>query len=276
MAISSKEVREVEFRERMRGYHQEDVDEFLEQVARGIEVLEEQLREAQAKVANLSRGVVTPSQTPQAAARPIEAPDDTIQRTLLLAQRTADQVIADANDQAGALMSEAREQSQRLIQEARAQADALLEEKSRLIASEVEALEARRGDLLREVGELADRSDQVKDTLKVALARFIADLDSSMHVERVDLPADSSVAESASSLGVGSSYAETVVESSDGDSVSFEDHSGEFDRTMIFPPSSPEGEPDMSFGRPDFQVLEGDGPSAPVLFDDEDARPDRW
>jgi cell division initiation protein len=276
VAISSKEVREVEFRERMRGYHQEDVDEFLEQVARGIEVLEEQLREAQARVASLSQGAAMPSQAPQAATRPIEAPDDTIQRTLLLAQRTADQVIADANDQAGALMSEAREQSQRLIQEARAQADALLEEKSRLIASEVEALEARRADLLREVGEIADRSDQVKDSLKVALARFIADLDSSLHVERVEFAEDPSPVESTAASGGDSFYAEPVGESMQDDSVSFEDHSGEFDRTMIFPPPSPEGEPEMSFGRPDFQVLEGDGPSAPVLFDDEDARPDRW
>jgi cell division initiation protein len=41
MEVSPKTLREVEFREKMRGYHPEDVDQFLEQVAAGIEVLQD-------------------------------------------------------------------------------------------------------------------------------------------------------------------------------------------------------------------------------------------
>jgi cell division initiation protein len=51
--VRPDEIREVDFRERMRGYHQEDVDAFLERVARGVEVLEPQLLEARARVQEL-------------------------------------------------------------------------------------------------------------------------------------------------------------------------------------------------------------------------------
>ncbi|MDQ1442104.1 MAG: cell division initiation protein, partial [Acidimicrobiaceae bacterium] len=46
MDVSPKTLREVEFREKMRGYHPEDVDQFLERVAAGIEVLQDRLRQA--------------------------------------------------------------------------------------------------------------------------------------------------------------------------------------------------------------------------------------
>jgi len=47
MEVSPKTLREVEFREkRLGGYHPDDVDEFLERVAVGIEVYQEKLRQA--------------------------------------------------------------------------------------------------------------------------------------------------------------------------------------------------------------------------------------
>ena len=49
MEVSPKTLREVEFREKMRGYHPEDVDHFLEQVAAGIEVLQDRLRQAETR-----------------------------------------------------------------------------------------------------------------------------------------------------------------------------------------------------------------------------------
>ncbi|MGH9065883.1 MAG: DivIVA domain-containing protein, partial [Acidimicrobiales bacterium] len=35
MEVASRTLREVEFRQQLRGYHQDDVDEFLERVAAG-------------------------------------------------------------------------------------------------------------------------------------------------------------------------------------------------------------------------------------------------
>ena len=47
MEVSPKVLRDVQFREKMRGgYHPEDVDEFLEQAAVGIEEMQDRLRDA--------------------------------------------------------------------------------------------------------------------------------------------------------------------------------------------------------------------------------------
>ncbi|MGH9182177.1 MAG: DivIVA domain-containing protein, partial [Acidimicrobiales bacterium] len=37
VGITAQDIRRVEFRERLRGYHQADVDEFLERVAAAVE-----------------------------------------------------------------------------------------------------------------------------------------------------------------------------------------------------------------------------------------------
>ena len=61
MDVSPKTLREVEFREKMRGYHPEDVDQFLEEVAAGVEVMQERLRQAvseQAQLARRGRGTI--------------------------------------------------------------------------------------------------------------------------------------------------------------------------------------------------------------------------
>ena len=44
--VSARTLREVEFREKLRGYNQDDVDEFLERAAAGVELLHDRLRQA--------------------------------------------------------------------------------------------------------------------------------------------------------------------------------------------------------------------------------------
>ena len=85
MDVSPKMLRDVEFREKMRGYHPEDVDQFLEQVAAGVEVLQDRLRQA-----------VERAQRAEAAAAEAGDSDETLRKTLVLAQRTADLPLAVA------------------------------------------------------------------------------------------------------------------------------------------------------------------------------------
>jgi cell division initiation protein len=297
--ISSKEVREVEFRERMRGYHQDDVDEFLEQVARGIEVLEAKVLEAEQRASELasrrSSVQVQPVPPPQSAA-PF-ATDDTIQRTLLLAQRTADQLLADAKADAEELLQSARERSGQVIEDARARANALVEEKARLVASEVDALEARRADLLRELAHISEVVSSSRNSLKDSLTELIRSIETAVVFEYPNLGlsteeepfgerANSSDAERAqSSRRIDSGNDAWIAEGSDGELGSestpnygqreFSDDA-ESDRTMVFPSVRDRLDPgsaDLTFGRPSFQLLDGDGPSTPILFDDESPLP---
>ncbi|MCI2975881.1 MAG: DivIVA domain-containing protein [Ferrimicrobium sp.] len=151
-AVDAQRIREVEFRERMRGYHQEDVDEFLEQVAKGVEVLETQLAQAQEELARLKANPPAPV-TPGVA----KVGDDVIQRTLIVAQQAADQLRGDAEKEAREIRAEAQRQAERILAEARST--------SKLIEEE------RRKNLLEELGQLEGEFTRRQEQLANIVAR---------------------------------------------------------------------------------------------------------
>src|SRR6516164_8596340 len=102
MDVSPKTLREVEFREKMRGYHPEDVDHFLEEVAAGLEVLQDRLRQT-----------VERAQRAEA-----EGSDETLRKTLILAQRTADMAVQEAREQAARILAGAEQQAQAMLADA--------------------------------------------------------------------------------------------------------------------------------------------------------------
>jgi DivIVA domain-containing protein len=118
MDVTPKAFRDVQFREKLRGgYHPEDVDEFLEQAALGVEVLLDRLQQA-----------TDQAQRAEQVASEANASDETLKRMLLLAQRTVDQAVKEANDDAERLLSKARAQADALGSDSRAQAESLLAE----------------------------------------------------------------------------------------------------------------------------------------------------
>jgi DivIVA domain-containing protein len=106
MDVSPKTLREVEFREKMRGYHPEDVDQFLEQAAASFEVLQDRLRQA-----------IERAQRAEQAATEAGGNDDALRRTLLLAQRTADLAVQEAREQAARIIASAEQQTQGAVAE---------------------------------------------------------------------------------------------------------------------------------------------------------------
>ena len=141
MDVSPKTLREVEFREKMRGYHPEDVDQFFEQVAVGLEVLQDRLRQA-----------VDRAQRAEAAASEVGGTDETLRKTLVLAQRTADLAVQEARDQAARLVASAEQQAQTLLSEA--------EERAR--RTHEEALVDVRADLTRLEGVRQQAQSEVE------------------------------------------------------------------------------------------------------------------
>ena len=167
MDVSPKTLREVEFREKMRGYHPEDVDQFLERVAAGMEVLQDRLRQA------LER-----SQRAEQAAAEAGGTDDTLRRTLVLAQRTADLAVQEAREQAARILAGAEQQAQGVLADAeeraqRTQDDALLETKA-----ELSKLEASRQQLQDEVDTLTQWVEEHRAHLSLALHEALARVDS--------------------------------------------------------------------------------------------------
>jgi len=166
MEVSPKTLREVEFREKMRGYHPEDVDQFLEQVAAGIEVLQDRLRQA-----------VDRAQRAEAAASESGGTDETLRKTLVLAQRTADMAVQEAREQAARILGSAEQQAQAILAEAEDRGRRTLEETIAECKAELSRLEANRAQGQMEVETLQRWLDEHKEHLRVTLTEALAAVD---------------------------------------------------------------------------------------------------
>jgi DivIVA domain-containing protein len=174
MDVTPQLLHDVEFREAKRGgYNTQDVDEFLERLAVGLERQDAQLREARHRLEEAEARALAVEQRAAAAERRAgdagEA-DETLKRTLVLAQRTADAAIQEAQQEAAQTIADAQEQATLMVTEAeeasaRARADADREAR--------EAHEEARARALAELRELEAARDQVQhdvDALEAHLA----------------------------------------------------------------------------------------------------------
>ncbi len=158
MALNPQRIRETRFKTAKRGgYDPAEVDSFLEQAAAALEAaqneataMEARARAAVARLQELSQGGADTGGAPRASAD--EA--DTISRTLLLAQRTADETVAAAVAEAERVRAGAAEEAAGIVEEARVEARRAGEEARVQVEGEVQALLARRDFLESDVDHL--------------------------------------------------------------------------------------------------------------------------
>src|SRR5579884_3424535 len=149
MDVSPKTLREVEFSEKMRGYHPEDVDQFLERVAAGIEVLQDRLRQS-----------IERAQRAEQAASEAGGTDDALRRTLLLAQRTADLAVQEAREQAARIVTAAEQQAQQLVGDAEQQVRSVVGDAERRAQSMLADSEQRAQAMLTDAEQRARRGHE--------------------------------------------------------------------------------------------------------------------
>ena len=112
MEMSPQQVRNASFKSAKRGFDPDEVQAFLRDVAESLEAAQNQSTameaRARAAVARLQE-VSTARETPAA---PVSAGDaETISRTLLLAQRTADATVSEAKTEADRIVTAAHEEA---------------------------------------------------------------------------------------------------------------------------------------------------------------------
>ncbi len=119
MDITAATVRDAQFRQAWKGYDTAEVDDFLDDVATGLGALQE-------RVADLSTRLETmEDRALRAEARPAlrSEPDESVRRTLVLAQRAADLVVSEAKAVSDRIVSDARDQAAKLVTAAKADAE---------------------------------------------------------------------------------------------------------------------------------------------------------
>ena len=180
-------LRTVEFRETLKGYHRDDVDEYLEKAAVEAEGLQEQLRQngerlrkAAETIAQLETQLAAkPAPAPAPAPAPVVvAPvqpvvaDDTLQRTLILAQKFIDETKADAEAEASRLVADAEAQARKV------QADSELR-----LREEIARLESNRSHLSHEVETMARQIETERERIRTALAEMIIWVDGNLQTQ---------------------------------------------------------------------------------------------
>lgn len=197
MDISPQRVRTAEFKSVKRGLDPDEVRSFLTDVAAELEraqnqstAMEARARAAVARLQELSEGTVaTPSdQAPATGPTEVSASVDeseTISRTLLLAQRTADTTVAEAQtkaeriariaeDEAAKTLDSTREMSSRMLEEAREEAQRVGDSERVNVESEVNSLMARRDFLESDVDHLERHLADERSRIREAATSLIA------------------------------------------------------------------------------------------------------
>src|SRR5215213_3972846 len=99
MDVTPQLLKDVEFRSKVRGYDPDEVDDFLERVGVAFAQMNDRLRDARDQV----EAAKAQAAAAEARARDNSDIDDTLRRTLVLAQRTADAAVKEAEEQAAAI-----------------------------------------------------------------------------------------------------------------------------------------------------------------------------
>jgi DivIVA domain-containing protein len=196
-------LRTVEFRLGLKGYNVDEVDEYLDRAAQEAEAvqetlrqLNERLRQAGDRIVQLERDVrdaaaeapAAPPAPEAVAPAPVAAPvpvqatgtaldippsDETLQRTLLLAQKFVDQIKRESEAEAAATIAQAEEKARSAMAAAEAAAANLQSESQRQVRDEVARLEATRTELATDVESMARHLESERNRLRDALTEIL-------------------------------------------------------------------------------------------------------
>src|SRR4051794_3580826 len=193
MDVTPQVINEVEFHQKMRGYDPDEVDDFLERVASAVEQFLERVRVAETRAAAAERRAAELEQQRGARPAPVTKPvaaetdetdaTDAIKRTLVLAQRTADAAVKEAEEEASRTLRTAQEQVQRLYAEAQEQARKLVidaesdarkksDDPRQRLVKEIITLEATRDALRADQGILERHLDEQRLRLRSSIGEL--------------------------------------------------------------------------------------------------------
>jgi DivIVA domain-containing protein len=195
MDLKLDRLREVEFHQKLNGYNPREVDEFVEQVALAVEELLGSLHTLEATGNQLTARLheleaaapggswatameIAAATTPRVDLERDSAFDqETIARVLLLAQRTAEGVISEAEKSAHILREEAQASAERIVQQAEIQAASVTEDARSAADATLAGLERERLSLETTLAALRSRAIQHREGLREMLSDQLLTLD---------------------------------------------------------------------------------------------------
>jgi cell division septum initiation protein DivIVA len=184
MDVSPRELRDTDIREGFRGYHRDDVDELLERAASTVEGLTERVRQLTERVSGAEGGTGGSRET-----------EEMLQRTLILAQKTADEAIAEAQERSRTLLEESEAKARSLVSDAETTARRIADSERQRLEAEIVDLSARRDSLNTDVDALEKYESEYRSRLRKAieseldsLGKFTGDQANRPALHEVEVP----------------------------------------------------------------------------------------
>lgn len=177
MTLTPQDIEAQVFREKFKGYDQDEVDAFLDRVSDSLAQL---LREREEMTERM--------QAIEADARESIEAERLLKRTLITAQRTADETVAEAVAQANTAIADADQRAAQIVAEAQTRASQIVGDAERTAAEMVastrsdieaqrEAADAELRQVRAAVAELQRFRVEYRDRVRAAVAEQLAMLD---------------------------------------------------------------------------------------------------
>lgn len=177
MDVTPQELRSSEIKDSWRGYDRDEVDDLLERAAITIENLTQELQEASSRPAAAAAAPAAAPAPPAEVPLPSSREDaEMLQRTLLLAQRAADEAVNEAQARAKQMLEESEAKAQALVSDAEATARRIAEGERRRLEAELLDLSARREKLRADADALEDYVSGYRDRIRAAIESDLSKL----------------------------------------------------------------------------------------------------
>jgi DivIVA domain-containing protein len=200
--VSPQELRQTEIHDAWRGYNRDEVDELLERAAATIERLGTDLARGQAQTAAAPRPAAAapapaPAAPPVVPERRITAADtDVLARTLQLAQRAADEAIAEAELKARRMIEESEAKATVLVNDAELTARRIAETERARLDEDIRSLESARATLAADVEALERFEVDYRERIRLSIEHALSTLESTAvssdgkpELHEIELPA---------------------------------------------------------------------------------------
>jgi cell division initiation protein len=159
MEITPREINEKQFRDAWRGYSQEEVDDFLDLVAETLEGTQQENAVLRGRNIELEQALATTRDT-----------EEMLKKTLVTAQRAAEEAIAKAKAKAQQLITEAEKRARGANEEARKIIESAEEEARKARQEEERKGEAKRRELDAAIGRLSSYQSDLQEKMRNFLA----------------------------------------------------------------------------------------------------------
>lgn len=177
MEVTPHDLRNAELREAFRGYRPDEVEELLERAAITLERMHERNRQLAEQLAQVEQEA--------SSGREMES---ALRQTLLLAQRTADETVTTAHEQARRLVEEAEDRALAMTTEAEEQARSIGEAQRQKYEAIVAELASRRDLLVVDIDALERVGSEYRGRLRSMLQRELEELERRPEVPRPARP----------------------------------------------------------------------------------------